>query len=168
MRVVVCPKPRNGTVAVVHITGDMEVTSYTDGPVVAELEKAAALVNQPKLTAGCGRGHLLDGEDSSDNHALLDIAFLRDKKHLVAWGRRAYHSPAISDPLGHHRQPPRQNSFGLNGYSRRGVRRVDRCDSSEFHLAGGLIQTGCMRFYYVRKHSIHNTPMPVSPRWEVR
>ena len=56
MRVVVCPEPRNGTVAVVDLTGDMEVASDTDSPVVAELQKAAALVDEPKLTAGCGRG----------------------------------------------------------------------------------------------------------------
>jgi hypothetical protein len=99
MRVVVGPKPRNRAVSVVHIAGDMEVACDTDCPVVTKLEKAAALVDQPKLTAGCGWWHLLDGEDPSDDYTLLDIAFLRDEKYLVTGGRRANHPPAISDPL---------------------------------------------------------------------
>jgi hypothetical protein len=77
----------------------MEVASDTDGPVVTKLEKAAALVDQPKLTAGRGWWHVFDGEDSSDDYALLDVAFLGDEKYLVTWGRRAYHPPTVSDPL---------------------------------------------------------------------
>jgi hypothetical protein len=85
--------------SVVHIALDMKVAVYTNGPVIAEFEKATTLVRKPKLAPRRDRWHLLIRKASPNDDALLHIAFLRNEKHLVTGLGWADHSPPISDPL---------------------------------------------------------------------
>jgi hypothetical protein len=76
MTIVGGPQARQRAVLVVDIALYVEVARDLDGSIVAELQKAATLVNEPKLTHRCIRRHLLSGVRPPYDDALLHISFL--------------------------------------------------------------------------------------------
>jgi hypothetical protein len=61
----------------------VQVPGDTNCSIVAELERATALVHEPEFAAWRNWWHLIDGKNSADNNSLLDIALLRDETDLV-------------------------------------------------------------------------------------
>jgi hypothetical protein len=85
--------------AIVHVALDMEIAIYANSPIVAELEKAAALVNEPKLTLRHVRRHLLIREASANDDTLFHIPLLRNNEHLITGTGGTDQSPTASHPL---------------------------------------------------------------------
>jgi hypothetical protein len=81
------------------ISGNMEVTIDANSPIVAELERRAALMHEPEFPDRCGGRNLFNGENPADNDTLLAIAFLRDQENLVARRWQSHHSPPVPNPL---------------------------------------------------------------------
>ena len=99
VRIVVLSQARKGSLSIVDIADDVKIAVDPNGSIVAELERTAALVHEPKFAHWRSGWHLIDGKNSTDNDPLFDIALLRDEEDLVTGLRGAGQSPAVSYPL---------------------------------------------------------------------
>lgn len=99
VRIVMRPQARQGAMAIVHVALDMEIAVYANSPIVAELEKAAALMNEPKFAGGHVRRRLLVREASTNDDTLFHIALLRNNQHLITRTGGTNQSPTASHPL---------------------------------------------------------------------
>jgi hypothetical protein len=84
---------------IIHITLHVQIAGNLDSPVVAELQGATALMDEPELTGWSVGRRLACRKGPSDNDPLFHVAFLGNQHNLVTRARRADHAPAISDPL---------------------------------------------------------------------
>jgi hypothetical protein len=99
VRIVVRAQTRKGSLSIINIADNVKIPGDTNCSIVAELERATALVHEPEFASWRNWWHLIDGKNSADNNSLLDIALLRDKDDLVARTRRARDSQAVPYPL---------------------------------------------------------------------
>ena len=83
---------------IVNITDDVKIAIHAYRSIIAKLDEAAALVNEPEFAAGRGRGCLLRRKRASDDDTLLDVALLRDQQHLIAGSRGTDDTPSVACP----------------------------------------------------------------------